>query len=104
MAKKVFIFEIDLFSRLRYEIYTDKGKVVYFVVKLEALIGNNWEAIVRYDTTHGFFHRDIMKPDGEKEKKEFDITDFNTALQFADNDLRDRSEWYIDQYMKKIKK
>jgi len=45
-----------------------------------------------------------LHPNGEKEKKEFDITDFNTALQFADNDLRDRSDWYIDQYMKKIKK
>ena len=32
-----------------------------------------WTPIVRYDLAHGFFHHDVMKPDGEKEKTLIEI-------------------------------
>ncbi len=64
------------------------------VVQYEAFIDENWRAIVRYDCAHGFFHRDLLKPNGEQEKKVFEIPDLNTAFSFARQDLEDRWKWY----------
>lgn len=40
--------------------------------------------IVRYDTAHGYAHKDLMNPDGSKEKIFLGEADFNEALTLAD--------------------
>ncbi|MCX6271825.1 MAG: hypothetical protein NTU44_11505 [Bacteroidetes bacterium] len=90
-------------DRLRFRFETLKDEVVDLVVQYEAFIGNQWQAIVRYDCDHGFFHRDILSPNGDKEKKAFDLYDLNSGLQFARTDLEDRWEWYKEQFIKKNK-
>jgi hypothetical protein len=51
-----------------------------------------------------FFHRDVIYPNGDKEKKSFDMPSLKDALEFAKNDIKNRYEFYKDRYTKKIKK
>ena len=65
---------------------------------------NNWVAIVRYDCAHGFFHRDVLLPNGYKEKKSIEIVSLKNASKYAEQDLKDRWEWYKERYIKKLNK
>jgi len=74
------------------------------LVQYETLIDDEWVDIVRYDLAHGFFHRDVMTPKGEKEKQFINITNLENALNYAQQDLKDRWEFYKEQYLKQLKK
>ncbi len=106
MGEKYFFILLDNFrlDRLRIRIETSKGGVKYFVVQYETFIEDEWVAIVRYDLAHGFFHRDVMTPKGEKEKQSINITNLEDALNYAQQDLKDRWEFYKERYLKQLKK
>ena len=76
MRKKEFIKYLDKYSneRIRMRITIEDGKVVDIVVQYETLIEGKWVAIVRYDCANGFLHRDVIFPNGDKDKQviEFD--------------------------------
>lgn len=91
-------------DRLRIRIKTEKGNVVNMVVQYEAKIYEEWHQIVIYDCSHGFLHRDVMFPKGKKEKYPLDISDLNTALLYAEQDIKDRWAWYKDRYRRRLKK
>jgi hypothetical protein len=59
---------------------------------------------VRYDLAHGFFHRDVMKPNGEKEKTVIQIAGLEEAAIFAEQDIKDKWEFYKQRYLKLCKK
>ena len=69
MTKKAFVKTISPSGkdRLRIKIETERRNVVDMVVQYEAKFGEEWHPIVRYDCSHGFFHRDVMFPGGKKE-------------------------------------
>jgi hypothetical protein len=92
---------IDL---MRIRIWIEKRKIVDMVVQYESFINSSWHIVIRYDCSHGFFHRDIIFPNGDKEKKSFDMPSLKDALSFAENDIKNRFEFYKDRYIKKIKK
>ena len=92
-----------LTDRIRVKLEKEKGMINDLVLQYEALIKEKWHAIVRYDCAHGFFHRDLLKPNGDKEKKAIDMPDLNTAFAFARQDIEDRWKWYKEQYIKKMK-
>jgi hypothetical protein len=98
-----FINKLDN-ERLRIRIFVDKGKVTDIVVQYESFIGGKWRIIVRYDCSHGFFHRDFLNPNGTKEKKSIGIKNLEDALLYAEQDFKDRWEFYRDKYLKKLKK
>ena len=106
MAKKEFtkIISPSGDDRLRMVIETDKGRVVDIVVQYEAKLGGEWHPIVRYDCSHGFFHRDVLFPDGKKEKYPLEIPDLKTALLYAEQDIKDRWKWYKSRYKRRMKK
>jgi len=91
-------------DRLRIKIITDKGNVVNMVVQYEAKFDDEWHAIVRYDCSHGFLHRDVMFPNGKVEKYPLDLPDLNTALLYAEQDIKDRWSWYRDRYRRRLRK
>jgi hypothetical protein len=64
--------------------------VVDIVVQYETLIEKKRHAIVRYDCAHGYFHRDVIFPNGDKEKQIIEFEDLNSALIYAEQDLKDR--------------
>ena len=65
-------------ARKRHYHKTSKGKVIGFVVQLEVLVGDQWQAVIRYDCAHGFVHIDRYYLDGRKAKKELliDVNNF----------------------------
>jgi len=91
-------------ERLRIRITIEKGSVSDIVVQYETLLTGKWVVIVRYDCSHGFFHRDVLNPNGSKEKKAIGIKDLEDALLYAEQDLKDRWEFYKEKYLKKKKK
>jgi len=106
MKEKAFTVLLDKFGndRLRVRLQIDSGELIDVVYQYETLIDQQWTAIVRYDCAHEFFHRDVMHPNGDKEKYEIAIDNLKSASKYAEQDLKDRWEWYRDRYLKKLKK
>lgn len=90
-------------ERLRVRLKNVKGLLIDVVFQYESFIDNKWHPIVRYDCAHGYFHRDTMKPNGEKEKQTIEIDNLKDAARYAEQDLRDRWQWYKERYLKKLK-
>jgi len=86
------------------KIVTEKGVVISLLVQYETYIEKQWHAIVRYDTAHGFPHRDVMHPNGDQEKFPLAFPDLKTALQYAEQDIKDRWQWYKERYIKEMHK
>lgn len=102
--KEFFIYLGNRFrDRIRLHFKKDKGEIVDIVLQYEAMIDDKWFAIVRYDCAHGFFHRDLLHPNGDKEKKIIEVPDLRFAFTFAKQDLEDKWEWYKEQFLKRIK-
>jgi len=106
MSEKVFtkIISPSGDDRLRVKINIEKGKVVDIVVQYEARFNEEWHQIVRYDCSHGFLHRDVMFPNGKKEKHPLNIPELKSALLYAEQDIKDRWTWYRDRYRRRLKK
>ena len=64
---------------------------MFFRVQYETKAKHKWYPVVRYDTTHGFAHRDLMNIKGEVKKAPLFNQDYNDTLTFAENDLK--SNW-----------
>lgn len=95
MGNKEFTKEIgpDGDERLRVRIIVKKGVIKDVVVQYESKIMDKWQPLVRYDCSHGFFHRDILTPKGETTKQAIAIENLKDALTYAEQDIRDRWEW-----------
>ena len=105
MGDKEFFKSLDESGvvRLRFRISTTKGKVRCFVVQLESLIDGEWKTVVRYDNAHGFVHRDVMDAKGREKGKDILLLDVGSSIAFAEQDLVDRWEWYVDSFVKSVK-
>ncbi len=105
-AKKEFTKILDKIGleRLRVKLSINKGKITDLVFQYESFINDKWREIVRYDLAHGFFHRDFVSPKGEKEKVRIEITDLKSAASFAEQDIKDKWEFYKAKYLKELKK
>lgn len=77
-----------------------KNEVTSFTVQLEAYIKNKWQPVVRYDTAHGFAHKDIVHSDGSIEKIPLYISSFKEALTFSDRDLKTNWRIYREEFLK----
>jgi hypothetical protein len=106
MKKIEFDTELDKNGqeKLRVRITTNKGQLIEVMYQYESFLDNHWINIVRYDCFHGVFHRDVMLPNGDKEKYEIAIDNLKTASKYAEQDLKDRWEWYRERYIKKMKR
>ena len=94
----------ELEDRLRVSTLKRKGKTLNFVVQYEVFIENKWRAIIRYDTSHGFAHKDIIHYNGEKEKQPLYFPDLNIAFTFAIQELKISWRWYRMAYEKEMGK
>lgn len=98
-----FIIDRDNILRIRFEL--DRGQVLSFVVQLECFIEeSDWHPIVRYDTAHGFAHRDTMRPNGEVEKIEIGVENYQDGLNYAMDDLKANWQVYRRRYEEWLKK
>ena len=75
-------------NRLRVSFERERKAIIRFVVQYEAELAGQWHPVVRYDTAHGFAHRDLLHPDGTIEKQPLPWMSYNTALTYAMQDLK----------------
>jgi len=82
-------------------LYTVRGKVNDFVVKLNCITNNTVAEIIPFDTAHGCIHKDVLRPDGTKEYvKKYHSIDLNAGVDFATADIEEHWEFYIERYNK----
>lgn len=101
MRKVEYKIRIGPFDRYRHLHIKEKGKIVFFRVQYETKIGDIWYPVVRYDTSHGFAHRDMMSLKGSVEKTPLFNQDYNDALTFAEADLKLNREHYKRRFLEK---
>ena len=92
----------ELEDRLRVSALRQKNEIVKFVVQYEVLINERWRPIVRYDTSHGFAHKDIIHFKDEEDKQPLYFQDFNMAFTFAIQDLKTSWKWYKMAYEREM--
>ena len=95
-----FVARLTFDCRRRHKHTHFKGRVISFSVQLEVRHKDVWHPVIRYDTAHGFAHRDFLHPDGIIDKTPLFLQDYNEAIIFAENDLKDNWEFYRDKFMK----
>ena len=100
----LFYLSAESADRLRISAQKEKGEILEFVVQYEALISGEWRAVVRYDTAHGFTHKDIIRANGEVIKQPLFFETYNLAFTFATLDLKVNWRQYRDNIEKEIRK
>lgn len=86
---------------LRVRIWTGFGRVQRFVVQYETMIDERRVPVVRFDTAHGYAHRDEMFRDRELIKTRLnDQLSLDEALQIAEDDVRRNWGAYLRQFMR----
>lgn len=76
--------------------------VVEFMVQYEIFTKDQWYPAIRYDTAHGFAHKDIVSCKGKVRKEMIPFNDFGLALTFAENDLRKNWNIYRSNFLKEF--
>lgn len=80
----------------------EKGNILSFTVQYEALIHNKWYPIIRYDTAHGFAHKDVLHPDGSVDKQPLYFPNYNLAFTYAIQDIKSLWQWYKQGYEREV--
>jgi len=99
-TEKEFVVLLGNDCRLRHYHNRMKQEVIEFMVQLEIQFKGDWKPIIRYDTAHGFAHRDAYHPDGRVEKTPLAMGDYNSILTFAEFDLRTNWELYRERFLR----
>src|SRR4030042_2113199 len=98
--KKVeYVIRIGPSDRYRHLHMQEKGKILFFRVQYETRINDTWYPVVRYDTAHGYAHRDFMSLKGSVKKTPLFNQDYNDALTFAEYDLKSNWEFYKKRFL-----
>jgi hypothetical protein len=98
-----YLIRIGPSDRYRHIHIKEKGKILYFRVQYETRIENIWYPVVRYDTAHGFAHRDLLNIKGEIKKTPLFNQDYNDALSFAESDLKNNWKQYKNNFLVEMK-
>ena len=93
-----YIIRLGPSDRYRHLHIKEKGKIVFFRIQYETKISDTWYTVVRYDTAHGFAHRDQLDAKGKVEKTPLFNQDYNDALTFAESDLKSNWEQYKNKF------
>jgi len=95
---------LDNDNALRVSFVTEHGQIVSFIVQLECRFkDNDWVPVVRYDTAHGYAHRDTMHPHKKATKTKLPVQDLNQALTIAMHDVAESRHDYRRRYEEWLK-
>ena len=104
MKRKEYIYLLSDSDRKRH-VHTRIGKTIKdFIVQYETLINDKWCPVVRYDSSHGYAHKDFIYSDGSKEKVILGMYSYNEALTLADMDINQNWKAYKLRYLRRIKR
>ena len=97
-----YLVPLGIDGRRRVRLAKIRGKITEFMVQYELFVEGKWHEVVRYDTSHGYAHRDLIHADGRKEKLELFFRDLNICLTYAENDLRANWKNYRERFLKEV--
>ena len=80
------------------------NRVTSFTVQIEVFLHARWMPVVRFDTGHGFAHRDLIFSSGRVDKTPLFMQNFNEALDYAESDLRSNWQSYVENFSKEIER
>jgi hypothetical protein len=100
MKKTEFTIRLGPDDRLRKHHTRSRGKIISFTVQYETFWKGKWMVVVRYDTAHGFSHRDQYDSRGRAIKTPLFVLNFNQALTFAEADLKANWQIYRERFLK----
>lgn len=88
-------------DRKRFYLKTARGRVIEFVVQYETLADDEWLPVVRWDTAHGYAHKDVLNWRGRVvEKTALRNIDHRQALKIADDDIDSNWKEYKKRFFK----
>jgi len=94
-----YVIRIGSSDRYRHLHIKERSKIIFFRIQYETKINDKWYPVVRYDTTHGFAHRDLMSLEGSLEKTPLFNQNYNDALTFAESDLKCNWKYYKMRFL-----
>lgn len=97
-----YVIRLSPNDRYRHMHIRSRDKIVFFRVQLETLVGKDWMPVVRYDTAHGFAHRDLLDRRGQIVKTPLFNQELNDALTFAENDLKTNWKFYKEHFLEGV--
>jgi hypothetical protein len=99
MPKKEWFIPMEGFY-LRIQRRTESGEIVSFAVVLFADIQDEWVNISRYDTAHGYPHRDVLgKREGLRGKLRMTKLTKKQVFRYAIRDLTENAENYLEDFL-----
>jgi len=99
MHEKQYLIFLDIDARKRHYHITDNGKIIKFVVQLEVKTKDFWKVVLRYDTFHGYAHKDCYDIEGKCKKINLSIG-FDDSMTIADEDIDENWEFYREKFLK----
>jgi hypothetical protein len=88
--------------RIRCKYRRRRRRVVQYTVQLEIRHEERWQPVVRYDTAHGFCHRDVIHADGSQDKTPVFYGDANETFTRAIEDVRANWEAHRARYLREV--
>lgn len=76
-------------DRIRTEVFKKRNKVIGFFIAYEAKIDGKWYSIIHYDTYHEFPHKDVIRPDGTKQKERLPDIGLKNLVKITRKDLEE---------------
>jgi hypothetical protein len=106
LGEKSFVVPLGESDSDRYRLYceTERGQVIVFRVQYEAFMNGEWRPIVRYDTAHGFPHRDLLHHNRPGEKTEYPGWSNAEVLTLGQEDIKRNWQAYRAEYEKEMSK
>jgi len=101
MGKREFTIYLDSGKRLnryRHRHVWQQGSIVEFRIQYEALIGERWYTIVRYDNAHSKPHKDTLHPNGSETKEWFTLYSNAEVLTIGQRDIIENWPTYRARY------
>jgi len=90
-------------DRIRVRLDIEKGKLLDVVCQYETFENNKWLALIRFDYSHGVFHKDTMYPNGDKEKEIVEVFSVEEFALYARNDLDSKWKFYKERYFERMR-
>lgn len=99
MPERRYTLPVWIDTRIRHYHRTEKGRVLKFLIQLEAEVEGSWKEVIRYDTAHGYAHIDRFNIKGRKRKERLRLN-FNEALTRAERDIKQNWLIYRERFLK----
>ena len=99
LKERKFLVMLTPTDRYRHSHIRFKTDILRFVVQYETRVEGKWRPVVRYDTEHGYAHRDLMDIQGRSLKTPMFTKDYSEALTFAEYDIKSNWQMYKKAFL-----